>query len=701
MGLRVDSLRGVLRTYTRSIVIGGMCMLSVASAFVAYADDALLAGFTCASSESVAVRLEMRAMTLVAPRVVSGVVDTVSSNGLHVSSWDTTASVNGWHEVSDSESGGKESLLVLNPPEISVEGGRLQKDAVWSSSSVHLLRHRVIVPNGVTLTVEADTVVKFGELTGITVESGGTADFRGGVSAPVILTHFADDTVGGNSDYGATNPVWNAWDVTVEKGGTVVDVHTQVRYGNVGSLPVISMPLAATAPRSSGKVRILATFNETPEKSVSFKWRAVDGTAKYGVDFTKNEGTAVWSSGATVYFDIPLVKHDDVEDVRTFSVELLEVEGANPNPVRLVSKVAVTSSDQIAPVPVCAESDASAGIRLETRNPDPQPEPVPETMAVCGGRLTSDETWSGSGTNFILNTVVVPSGVTLTVATNGVVFFAPHTGIKVEPGGSLNVVGSPAEPVLFTAANANDWMLSVVDGGFFADSYCIFEKTTIARHPTISVPKGCEVSERDGHVRVPVSVNGDRTGAFRVKWRAVDGTAKFGEDYALDSGEIEWSTASEGTKYITIPIFDDELEESSEKFDLELLNAQGANLGASFRCTVLIRDGTATLVPVAVCSESDGSEAIRLETREPDPIGKFNPETSILVGGRLSEDTVWDASVSNFVLNAVVVPDGVALTVVTNAHVRFAPHTGIKVEPGGVLRTVGSPDGPVVFSAER
>ena len=45
-------------------------------------------------------------------------------------------------------------------------------------------------------------------------------------------------------------------------------------------------------------------------------------------------------------------------------------------------------------------------------------------------------------------------GVTLTVTTNAVVKFMEGTGIKVEDGGRLNVVGAPGEDVIFTAANA-------------------------------------------------------------------------------------------------------------------------------------------------------------------------------------------------------------------------------------------------------
>ena len=656
-----------------------------------------------ASGESAAARLEARALSLVAPRVVAGTQTLVSSNGLTTTAWDTTALANGWHEVEEPDSAGelKASLLVANLPSISVEGGRLTSNATWTSNAVHWVRNKVIVPSGVTLTVAAGAVVKFGEHTGMFVEDGGTVKFNGNSSDPVVLTHFADDVYGGDSDFGATNATWNSWSLTAQSGGTISDLYTQVRYGTVGTLPTLSMPTAVTATRSAGKARVSVSFNTAPTKRAVLTWKTIDGTAKYGVDFTKNAGEAVWVSGTTVYFDIPLVNLEDVQEVRNFTIELVTVEGANANPSRLKTTVSITGGEGAAMVPTCAASEESEAIRLETREPDPKPDPVAATMSIEGGRLSSSTVWPTAATNFVLNTVVIPSGVTLTVVTNAVVYFTPNTGIKVEPGGTLRVVGSAEQPVLFTAATKGDWSLSVVEGGTFADAYALFEKTTISQHPTVTVPNGCEVSEKDGEVRVPVAVSGSRSSAFRVKWRAVDGTAKFGEDYTLASGEVEWGGTSEGTKYISIPIANDDCEEESETFIVELCDAQGVNIGGSYRCTVLIRDGTAALVPLATCVESEESEGIRLETREPDPKPDVVGSSLAIEGGRLLSNATWSPAATNFVLHTVVIPSGVTLTVVTNAVVHFAPYTGIKVEPGGKLQCIGSQEEPVVFEAEN
>ena len=84
------------------------------AALPALADEPFLGGFVSAvSPESASVRLEARDRTLVAPRVVDGVQNLVSSNGLTTTAWDTTALANGWQEVTEPTSGEKVQLLVV------------------------------------------------------------------------------------------------------------------------------------------------------------------------------------------------------------------------------------------------------------------------------------------------------------------------------------------------------------------------------------------------------------------------------------------------------------------------------------------------------------------------------------------------------------------------------------------------------------
>lgn len=72
-------------------------------------------------------------------------------------------------------------------------------------------------------------------------------------------------------------------------------------------------------------------------------------------------------------------------------------------------------------------------------------------IAVEEGRLARNTLWTSNATHVLRNWVVVPRGVTLTVTTNAVVKMFPETGIRIEDGGRLDVVGAPGADVVFTS----------------------------------------------------------------------------------------------------------------------------------------------------------------------------------------------------------------------------------------------------------
>ena len=61
-------------------------------------------------------------------------------------------------------------------------------DETWNKNTTHVLRNRVVVPNGKTLSITAGAVVKFCEDTQILVESGGKLVVTGSEGEPVQIT---------------------------------------------------------------------------------------------------------------------------------------------------------------------------------------------------------------------------------------------------------------------------------------------------------------------------------------------------------------------------------------------------------------------------------------------------------------------------------------------------------------------------------
>jgi hypothetical protein len=68
------------------------------------------------------------------------------------------------------------------------------------------------------------------------------------------------------------------------------------------------------------------------------------------------------------------------------------------------------------------------------------------------GTLTASDTWGTNAVHAVDQTIIIPSGVTLTIAPGAIVKFAPETGIIVETGGILDASGATAAaPIIFTS----------------------------------------------------------------------------------------------------------------------------------------------------------------------------------------------------------------------------------------------------------
>lgn len=76
--------------------------------------------------------------------------------------------------------------------------GALTADETWTAGNTYVLNGKVVVPNGITLTIEAGTVVKGAEGTGtlasaLLVNRGGTLIANGTAASPIIFTSVLDN----------------------------------------------------------------------------------------------------------------------------------------------------------------------------------------------------------------------------------------------------------------------------------------------------------------------------------------------------------------------------------------------------------------------------------------------------------------------------------------------------------------------------
>jgi len=81
-----------------------------------------------------------------------------------------------------------------------------------------------------------------------------------------------------------------------------------------------------------------------------------------------------------------------------------------------------------------------------------QTELINNSLAWHEGTLSASQTWGTNAVNAVDQTIIIPSGVTLTIAPGAIVKFAPGTSIIIEAGGVLDASGATAAaPIIFTS----------------------------------------------------------------------------------------------------------------------------------------------------------------------------------------------------------------------------------------------------------
>jgi hypothetical protein len=115
---------------------------------------------------------------------------------------------------------------------------------------------------------------------------------------------------------------------------------------------------------------------------------------------------------------------------------------------------------------------------------------VNNSLSWHDGTLTTDQTWGTNAVNAVDQNVIIPSGVTLTLAPGAIVKFAEGTGIIIEAGGVLDASGATTnDPVILTSLKDDsaggdsnedgdnsvpepgDWNGIINSGEFLANAY--------------------------------------------------------------------------------------------------------------------------------------------------------------------------------------------------------------------------------------
>ncbi len=601
---------------------------------------------------------------------------------------------------------------------IAIEGGRLLTNTTWDATKTHLVFNTVYIPSGITLTISEGAIVKFCPGTMIKVEDGGKLNIIGASGNDVILTAANDATVG-EVIAGFGEEAIDFDGIRLQSSGATFtdNSHLETRGFNYGAFPTVSV-LGTEAVRNGGVAYIPFTLSgSSRETAFSIEWEAIEGTAKYGDDYTLASGTISWgkSSEGTKTLQIPLNAANVTGEERTFTVRIKAARGLNIGTrtatVKIVERDALTLewapnwSESEPPIRFKSRDWADAVLAAASTN---------DAIAIEGGRLLTNTTWDSTKTHLVFTTVYVPSGITLTISEGAVVKFCPGTMIKVEDGGKLNIVGASGNDVILTAAN--DVTVGEVIAGLGEESFAFggirlqssgatfvdngwleTRGFNYGGYPSVKL-NDSTAFRSSGLASIPVTISGTRDQTLTIDWVAEDGTAKYGEDYTVASGRITWGKASEGTKTISIPLVTSHIVGATTSFKVKIVTARGANI-ADGECTVSIREfdtlniesGSAESTPPIRFKSRDWADAVLAAASTNDAIA--------IEGGRLLANTTWDATKTHLVFNTVYVPSGITLTISEGAVVKFCPGTMIKVEDGGKLNIVGASGNDVILTA--
>ncbi|SDI91049.1 IPT/TIG domain-containing protein [Frankineae bacterium MT45] len=271
--------------------------------------------------------------------------------------------------------------------------GTLTANTTWASSScvtAYVLDNTVVVPLGRTLVLQAGAIVKATNGSYLSVQ--GSLVVSGTVAAPVVLTSWRDDSVGGdtNGDGSATGPAAGDW------GGITVSP-----AGNGNPDPTISVTGLKLAYGTTGLSVSQSTVSVTNSVFTKLTGDGVDVSDADDVPtITGNTVTAVAGNAVSVYGS---------------SLDMGKLSG-NSGSGNVLNGV-VLSNDT-----VTVSSALPWGGTL-----------VPVLQNGCASALT------------------VPVGVTLTLGAGTVIKAENNCGSYLSVQGSLVVSGTVAAPVVLTS----------------------------------------------------------------------------------------------------------------------------------------------------------------------------------------------------------------------------------------------------------
>lgn len=295
-----------------------------------------------------------------------------------------------------------------------------------------------------------------------------------------------------------------------------------------------------------------------------------------------------------------------------------------------------------------------------------------EGESLEGGRLIENAIWEGK--HIIHSDFYIPSGVTLTINPGAQISFDDGVILKVEDGGSLNLIGEEGNEVVIRGSDKKGIVLQSSAANYYDNNYVDIDGFNFSRFASFSI-SDTDAFFASGVARVPVNVSGSRNQPFSFDWVAtVNGDT-------LVEGTMSWNNVSEGKKEIVVN-FPTELKDVTE-IKIQVVKS---------RCAIAARNeakiNLSAFMTLPIETDEEIGEYIAFESEE----------WNLALGGeagRLSQNTIWEGE--HIVTGIVYIPSGVTLTIRPGAVIKFAAGTYIKIEDGATLNLYGEEGNDIVL----
>ncbi|MEE9492956.1 MAG: Calx-beta domain-containing protein, partial [Gammaproteobacteria bacterium] len=229
------------------------------------------------------------------------------------------------------------------------------------------------------------------------------------------------------------------------------------------------------------------------------------------------------------------------------------------------------------------------------------------------GSIDTDTVWTAAGPGgsnapyIIQDNLVVSSLSRLIIQPGTVLQFASGSELQID--GSLIVQGSQTAPVIFTANSTSpgqewtgiritniatsaiiDWAIVEysLNGIQFENSQTAGNVTNTVVVPGISIT-GSSASETDPFAAVTVSLSATATDVVSVNYATVADSATEGLDYTVTTGTLTFNPGDTSLS-IHVPLLQDNLQESTEQFSVNLSSPANATLKSINTASVQIID---------------------------------------------------------------------------------------------------------------